>query len=331
MKIRGARIAWRAALLGGALTAIGCGRAAEAPGAPGSDERPAERAAGEPLLKFPAEALVRAGVETAAVTPSRRDPEIEAFGRVVDPAALIAAIADREATRAASDAAQREQGRLEALARGEQNASAREVEAARAAVARASADFSSADARLVALLGIPSRARPDLASLGQQLAQRESALVRIDVPAGEQRPEPERGARLAAYPNSDTALEARYLGPATDSDPALPGWGFLFLVTRDPPPGGAPVHAWLRAPGPSLSGVSVPAASLVHHAGGMFVFVERGPGAFERRAVTAEPMPDGAWFVSAGLAEGARIAVSGAQALLSAGQLAAGAGGGASD
>jgi hypothetical protein len=325
MKIRRWYLAFPAALLFASSAAVTCGRESEPPTAPDSDRTP-EAGAGGDLLRFSAEALARAGIAVAAATPGRREPEVEAFGRVLDPTALIGAIGDRDAARAAADAAARELERLAALAHDDQNASARDVEAARAAAAQAHATSATADARVVGLLGTAARERADLSALAGRIARRESAVVRVDAPAGGVRPAPERGARVTAYPDRGVALEADYLGPAADSDPTLPGWGFLFLVTRDPPPAGEPVHAWLRAPGAPQSGVRVPAESLVRHAGEMFVFVAGAPGEFERRAVTADALPDGSWFVSVGIAPGEQIVVSGAQALLSTEQLAAGGG-----
>ena len=83
------------------------------------------------------------------------------------------------------------------------------------------------------------------------------------------------------------------------------------------------MRARLRTASASLTGVIVPASALVRHGGGSFVFVERGPGAYERRAVTAEALPDGRWFLAEGVAETEPIVVSGAQELLSAELLAA--------
>jgi len=305
-----------AALLLAALGELACGRTdSKATSAP--DAVPA----GPPLLTLPAEAVERAGIEVAAPAPGRREPELEAYGRVLDPAPIVAAIAEREAARAASDAAQRELARVTALAKGDQNASARDLEASRAASARASSDFAAADARLLGALGAAARDREDLAALSRQLARREVALVRVDAPAGGDRPQPERGARLAAYLARQSELSARYLGPASDTDPALPGWSFLFLVSGEPPPAGSLVRAWLRTESATLSGVTVPASALVREASGTFVFVERAPGSFERRAVAAQALPDGSWFISSGLGAGERVVVTGAQQLLSAQQL----------
>jgi hypothetical protein len=304
-----------AALLFALLGGVACEptRGADAPAAP----------SGPPALALSAEAVASAGIEVAAATPARREPELEAYGRVLDPTPIVAAIAEREATRAAAEASQRELARVIALAHGDQNASARDLETARAAAARAGSDYSAADARLLGALGATAREREDLASLERQLVRREVALVRVDAPAAGERPEPERGAQLSAYPAARGALETRYLGPASDTDPAVPGWSFLFLVSRDPPPAGSLVRARLSTATASLSGVTVPATALIRDERGAFAFVERVPGTYERRAVAAEALPDGRWFVASGIGEAERVVVAGAQQLLSAERFAA--------
>jgi hypothetical protein len=313
----------RIAALVAVLFALACQRGS------GSAESPTDPHAGvsgadAAHLTFTAEQLERAGVEVAVAAPGELEPEVEGYGRVLDGIAVVEALGNCEAARAARDAARRELERLTALQQDEQNASRREVEAARAAAERASADFAAADARLVGLLGADARAQlRDLGALAGQLAHRVAALVRIDVPSGTDPPHPEQGAELR-YPEARGALMVRYLGRAPDVDPTLPGWSFLFLVTGDPPPSGAVIRARLRTDGATLSGVAAPASALVRRAGGTFVFVERAPGAFERRAVTVRAHPDGSWFATRGLVAGERIVVSGAQELLSAELFAAG-------
>jgi len=107
------------------------------------------------------------------------------------------------------------------------------------------------------------------------------------------------------------------VGAAPNTEPALPGRGFLCLLEGDPPPAGTPLVGWLAAPGPPQTGVLVPRQALVRHAGQTFVYVERGEGAFERRLTLPErPLPEG-WFAARGLAAGERVVVVGAQQLLS--------------
>ena len=152
----------RGALVLAVLCGASCHRDADSTTGDAAADRPARE---EKLLHLPADAVERAGIETATGEPGRREPEVEAYGRVLDPAPVVAAITEREAARAAADAGRRELARLESLANGNQNASARDVEVARAEAARTSADFAAADARLLGLFGSASRDGAELAAL----------------------------------------------------------------------------------------------------------------------------------------------------------------------
>lgn len=313
----GASAVWPLAI---ALAFLGCRARSVEP-----DAEPHAAAASEGsalVLHLDADALPRVGVRLAAAEAGRLAPEVLAYGRVLDPAPANDAIASLAAARAAADAASRELARVEGLARGRQNASAREVEAARAAAARARADRDLADYRVDAVLGAARAELGDLSELARGLGRRRVALVRVDVSGGEERARPELGAHLTTAPQAGAELDARFLGPAPDVDPRRPGRGFLFLVTGAPPPG-SPVRARLAAGGDELAGVRVPESALLRGDGRLYVFVALGEGRFERRAVTALPLPNGGAFATRGLAAGESVVVAGAQQLLSAQRLAA--------
>ncbi len=318
------------------LGAAGCERSAPSgrPVAREPSERAAASAAGRteafPVVRLDEAGRRRAGIELAVARSATRAPEVEGYGRVLDPSALVAAIAGRAAARSALEAARRELRRVEDLQRDDQNASMREVEATRAAAAKAEAEVEVADARLVALSGPALAADPELGALAERLALHQVALVRIDVPAGEAPPRPELGAHLRAYPDRGADLEARLIGRAAGANPMLPGWGFLFLVTADPPPPGTPVRARVRAAGEARAGVTVPASALVRDGGRVLAFVQVAEGAYERRAIAARESGGGNAFVTAGIAPGEPVVAAGAEALLSAALL-GGAGQEASD
>lgn len=306
------------------LCALGCGNGDSTDAPP-----PAETSAsssGQASVQLDDEAVRRAGIELATVSSQTLEPEVEAYGRVLDPTPVGDAVANVEAARSAAEAADRELRRVEALARDGENASVREVEAARSLTARARADLAMAESRLVGIVG-PALARsPELSSLADRLVHREAALVRIDVPGSAARPVPEQGAHLAAYPARDVELASRLLGPTPSSAPLIPGWGFLFLLSDTAPPVGTPVRARLRSTGQRLDGVSVPAEAALWHDGRLFVFVAQGRGGFRRRGVTAHLLSDGSWLVTEGLKVGDRVVVSGAEELLSADLLSRGSG-----
>jgi hypothetical protein len=140
------------------------------------------------------------------------------------------------------------------------------------------------------------------------------------VPGDEHVPAPERGVTLTTYPPSEPRLEARYAGRAAIVDPTLPGYALLFLAKGNGPTAGTVVVADCPTAEPPRSGVTIPGTALVYDAGSPFVFVDRGTGAFEQRAVEGVAVIDRAddsLFVSKGLAKGERVVAVGAQQLLS--------------
>lgn len=294
------------------------------------------RAAAAPglVLQLDEEALSRLDVKIEPAVAGERAAEVLAYGRVLDPAPAADAFANLAAARAAADNAGRELARVRRLARDRSNASERELEAASTAEARARADLRVADHRVDAVLGEARGGIDDLEDLGRRLSRRQAALVRVDVPIGPERPEPERGARLVVHPETDAPVAARYLGTSPEVDPLRPGWSFLFLVGQEAPsfdprapvprPGSLAV-ARLATGGESLSGVHVPQSALVRNGDRQFVFVARGPGRFERRAVSAIELLDGSAMLTSGVEVGDPVVVRGAQQLLSAQLLSAGA------
>jgi hypothetical protein len=279
------------------------------------------------LLRLDPEAVRRVGVELETAVASRYEPELLAYGRALDPAPAVAAVARHLSAVAQADRADRDLRRIEALARGDQNASARELEAARAAASTADADLDATEAAVVALLGAEIAGDPRLPAWTHEMTRRSRALLRVDVPAGSRRPDPAKGAGLRVYPESGAPLRAEYIGPAPAADPMLPGWGFLFWVAGDgAPPPGTPIRAHIRTDGETLQGVDVPATALIREGGAIFVFIARGKGVFERVAIDATSRGDARWFVASGVEPGDRVVVTGAQQLLSAQTFSAGPG-----
>jgi hypothetical protein len=304
------------------LCAPGCetGPASEPPAASGAAAA-GSGATAPAVLHLDSTSARRAGIEVAVVQPAQWVPEVEGYGRVVDPAPFVQAVGNLDAARSSAKTAADELAREEGLHKDQQNASMRDVEAARAAAARAAADVELAQTQLAATFGPVLAADPELPALTRRLARRQAALVRIDVPGGGDRPQPERGSTLVPFPGTETPLHATFLAAAPDTNPMLPGWSFLFLVAEAPPPVGTAIHAQLHGSGDDLHGGSIPAQALVHTGGGLFVFVRTAPDTYERRAVAARRRADGTAFVSAGVEPGDTVVTTGAAELLSAEQL----------
>ena len=80
---------------------------------------------------------------------------------------------------------------------------------------------------------------------------------------------------------------------------------------------GMRVVARMTMPGPLRSGVIVPAAAVVWHAGKAWAYVKDEGDSFARFEVSTVEELDGGWFNSTGFDEDDEVVVSGAQLLLS--------------
>jgi hypothetical protein len=243
---------------------------------------------------------------------------VQGFGRLLEPSALAAPVDEREAARAAFDAAEREYRRVQTLQRGNFNASQRDLETARAAFEKDRAAFRAAEARLVSVWGREAEEHRDLSVLVQSLVARDAGVARIDLPLGVALSGRPIGGRVSALVDANAApVEAALLGVAPDTDPTTQGRGFLLLIERPPWQPGTALTGWLAVPGPSQAGVELPRAAVLRHAGRVFVYVQTTDEAFSRREIRLNrPTRDG-WFVVDGLVAGERVVVTGAQELLS--------------
>ena len=309
------------------LAAVACGylrmnkgRAAEAGGDQPvvAESRVEHGTNGEAVVNLDLGTQRLIGLQTAVLEGVTQAPVVKAFGRVLEPTALLALASDTASDRAALAASSKEYERLKALFAQGQNASAKALESAEAAMQHDQIALQTAEAQLVAAWGKSVAEEPDLAAFLESLAKLECVLVRLDLPAGDSISEAPMGARLV-LPGTNGPVEARFLGRATTTDPQVQGAGFLFVATNTAArlaPGLA-LTGFLQLPGAPLRGVVVPNAAIVRAADRAWVYVHRGDTTFERREVVLDwPVAEG-WFVASGLAPKDRLVVTGAQALLS--------------
>ena len=304
------------------LVAAGCAKKDEPPK---PEEKKSEspwklsrNANGEPVLTLDAATAARVGLQIAPFAASQLAPETKAFGRVLDPAALATALAESVAAAGAADASQKDFQRIKTLAE-QNNASTRALQTAEAAAARDAAQAIAARVRLRAAWGEVIANSKDLGGMVESLAAGVSALVRLDLPAGEVLKSDPTGARVFALADESTPFETKFLGAAANVDAQTQGRGFFFLVTKPQgqfKPGGA-VLGYIIAAGDALSGVLVPRAAVVHADGHAWVYLQTGAGAFTRKEISTTNALASGWFVRAPLAVGDEVVVVGAQQLLS--------------
>lgn len=290
--------------------------------------RPAANAAAEPVparAPEPASASLRLSTAQLAaaalqVAPPRLvtlAPEIQAYGRVLDPTPLVAAATDVATAQAALAASEKEYARAKSLHDEGDNASTQVVEAAAATARHDRIQLASARARFVAAWGPALATQLDDGFITRAIAQG-WAFARIDVPPGEGSGQPApKTARLRLLSSPAEPFEAEVLGPASTVDPQLQGRGFLVLLRDHPLPAGTALRASLPGAGAAAPHPILPRSAFVRHEGSVFVFVQTAADTFVRRRVELGPSLPHGIAVNAGLDEHDRVVVTGAQQLLS--------------
>ena len=286
--------------------------------APESESHVKHGTNGEVIVTVETNLQQKIGLEVKPLEAAQVAPEIKAYGRVIDPTPLVQVAADLASAEALGQASQNELKRLKTLAT-QNNASERALQAAEAASVKDQAQIQSTRLKLLTTWGSAISQKTDLPDLVQSLATSASALVLLQVPAGDMLPGSPTGARVYTLGQETNPAPGQVLGPAPAADPQMQGNGFICLISPNTTkliPNTA-VTGLLDFPGEPKTGVLVPRSGVVQFNGGTWVYVQIGPDEFERREVQLEsPLPNG-WFVTAGLKPQDKIVTTGAQQLLS--------------
>ncbi len=273
---------------------------------------------GEPVVNLDAATQTRIGLQTVALAPMTLPRVRTAYGQVLAPTPLISLASDISASSVALEASSNDYARLETLFKQGRNTSVKALQAAQAAMQHDQIALDTAKAHLLSEWGEAIATHADLDTFLSSLAARQTALVRLDLPAGESLEEPPIGARLV-LPCGGDPVRAQFMGPAATIDPLVQGQGYLFVVTNAAPrlTPGLTLNGFIELPGQPRQGALVPASAIVRSDEQTWVYTTVSAVKFARRAVgLVEPIPGG-WFVSQGVAPGERVVVKGAQMLLS--------------
>ncbi len=286
--------------------------------APEAESRVKHGTNGEVIVTVEAKLQPTIGLEFASPQPAQLSPEITAYGHVLDPSPLASMVADLLSAQAAGQASEAELKRLKTLA-AQSNASERALQTAQAAAVHDQTQIQAMRLRLLASWGNAISQRNDLPDFIQSLGSLESALVQVEVPAGDVLPAAPTGARVYTLGNETNPVTAHLIGPAPMVDPQMQGRGFLLLVSPNPlrlVPGTA-VTALLSLPGEPRSGVLLPRGAVVRFNGATWIYLQTGEETFQRTEVILDtPMKNG-WFVAKGLKPQDKIVAVGGQELLS--------------
>jgi len=260
-----------------------------------------------------------AGVRVDHPVAMANVPQVEAYGVVLDPAALITDTGRMESTQAAWHAAQADVERLAGLYRDNLNASLKSLQLAQAQESETGAQARAAAATFALQWG-------PLAALGAQkrhalilaLGANRQLLVRAGLPG-----------QLLADPVGPRALldidgvnvAARVLGSLPRTDPQLQGAAWLLAIERAPAGLGPGAHVRVLLERAPVKGLLVPAVALLYGENGAYVYrdARRSPGGkhqYEAAAVQLLAAVGDSWLVS-GLDASDAIVVQGAGVLWS--------------
>jgi membrane fusion protein, multidrug efflux system len=305
-------------LLGGFATWLALRHAAAADTAAPAAEEPVAAAG----LSLTADEQANTGLQIAAPEAFAWRPETKGYARVLDPAPLIALLAEISADQAALEASTQEYQRQQLLRAGD-NTSAHAVETATAAWKRDQTSLAADHARLLSDWGpaLADRAHDD--ALPRALLDRTATLVRINLPLGEPLPDPPWRLRLSALANDQDSRAALLLGPAPRTDEQMQGPAFLALVEGPWAAPGAALLAWFSADAPPQNGFRLPGSAVIYDQGTPLVYLEKsrdqktGDAVFTRRPIVLGPAIREGIFVTGGVDPSDRVVVTGAQQLLS--------------
>lgn len=291
--------------------------AAEKPASTAESAAPAAKPEEKPNpLRLPAAKRTQSGITLVKPDAQAVAPEVQAFGRVLDPSTFATVVADVTTARAALDASEKELERVKKLFAAGGNASAQAVETAQAAAARDRATLNSAQARLAAAWG--QQVAQNANSIAEALAKG-AALIRIDALPGDTPAADAKEARVTPAGQSARAVTAEIIGPAPSADAQVQGASFLALVRDASLPAGAALRATLPGQGGSAQALVLPRSAIVYHQGSAWIYVLGEEDTFERKLVTiGRNIGADKIAVLAGAEADEQVAATGAQQLLAA-------------
>jgi hypothetical protein len=265
-------------------------------------------------------AQARLGVRTAVLKSERRQAQVDAFAKVLDPVPLAQLQTDLEAAEASAAASAAEARRATSLNRSDAAVAAKDAEAAEAQARN--------DAQKVLILrqriglewgpGLQRMSDARRRELIKALSNGQAALVHIDSPNNEGQAQ----ARSVEIDIGDGQAHGELLGAARAAEPRLQSSGLIALVRGKSAillSNGLIQSAHINTPA-SAPGVVIPRAAVIRFEGSDWAYVRRGPQGFERRRLDSPTVSDAGLFVTKGFASGDELVVQGAAELFGAEQ-----------
>jgi hypothetical protein len=272
------------------------------------------------------------GLTVQALNALAFQPEITAYGKVVDLQPLLAlhvryqsASTEVEIASAAVELAQTNRNRLMTLHR-EDIVASRDL-------AQAEAQYQADRAKLEAARRLMREIRHEAqqswgdqlthlafdgeSRLFQEFLSRSRVLLLIAMPGGQSMPPHTQVLFIARESDRSAAHQAEFISPAPKTDDLVQGETYFFHAPSNQLRAGMRVNAWLPVNGKPLAGVAIPLSALVWHAGRPWVYRQADEETFIRTEITAYREYGNFWFVDQGFSAGDKIVATGGQMLLS--------------
>ena len=288
---------------------------------------------GRAVVRVSPESQKASGIVVDGLRPARSEAGVEAYGMVMNLQPLaevrgryLTAAAEARALRAVVAASEIEFRRMELLFKDDRNVS---EQAVRVAEGR----YRSEQARQLVAEQIAASVRDSIRStwgdtvtgwatnpdsqVMRSLLQQSAFLVQLVLPYDLPRSAVRGRISVAPAVSQENARPARYVADSPQVDPALPGETYFYIVDGGGLRAGMRVLARIGLGGAAVSGVIVPPAAVVWHAGKAWVYVKDDEQTFARHEVSTAQELDGGWFNAGGFGADDEVVVSGAQLLLS--------------
>ncbi len=285
---------------------------------------------GRPVIKLDAETEQESGIKTAVLASAPYQPQVRAYGMVLDLGALtelsnryIGGKAQLQTAEAKLVASRTANARAQKLYKDQQNVSLAELQATEAAFRMDEAAVAAAQSQLGTLAAtayqdwgaVLGRALIEAAPMITRLIERQDFLIQVTLPPGVGLPAPPQMALLRGVQDKVSAIDL--VSPATRTDPRIQGISYFYTapVASGVLPG---QNVLVQLPsGAASTGVAVPASAVLWWQGRAWVWRRMAAGTYARFQVATDlPGPDGGYIVN-DLPPGAEIVVHGGQLLLS--------------
>lgn len=175
------------------------------------------------------------------------------------------------------------------------------------------------DGEVVELLAQPGEV-VDMGQILLRTADFDSLIATVALFLGDDIDWPISDAQIVISEDHDLVLTGRPMGPGASAS-SLTGGPTLMYEIRTPGDchlrPGAPVTAHIPVPGAARNGALIPRSAVLRHGGLTWVYVKIDDNRFERRCVSLDQPTANGWLAVAGVSQGDRVVVRGAQFLLS--------------